>query len=291
MEALVISQEKEELELNEKLLKLKRRLGKDKKKNKSINSDIARLESELTYLKDAHETQRLELEGSNDHEVANEVLDDKDETTKPITDLITPKEENNEEEDPTTPKISKAQKRREKKEQERKEAEKRISEAEVEDSATKKHMEYAQLNAVLTPLKLTTSSIKPDGHCMFKALSVQLPQTNEFTVEALRTLSCDFMRNHPDDFKPFLTTDKGDLLTNDEFDKYCNTMEKSAAWGGECELVALSKALHRAIKVFQASGSARVFGDDGGDSTSALLLSYHLHEFSLGAHYNAVVSL
>jgi OTU domain-containing protein 6 len=63
-------------------------------------------------------------------------------------------------------------------------------------------------------------------------------------------------------------------------------MEKTAVWGGECELKAISTVLQRQIRIFQASGPTRVIGE--GYAGDALLLSYHRHEFSLGEHYNAV---
>ena len=40
-------------------------------------------------------------------------------------------------------------------------------------------------------------------------------------------------------------------------------------------------------QVFQVMGRAREFGD--GKPDDAVLLSYHQHQFGLGAHYNAVV--
>lgn len=45
------------------------------------------------------------------------------------------------------------------------------------------------------------------------------------------------MRNHQDDFLPFLChTDTGDPYTTDEFQEYCNKLETSAEWGGQLEV-------------------------------------------------------
>ena len=66
-------------------------------------------------------------------------------------------------------------------------------------------------------------------------------------------------------------------------------MEKSAVWGGECELKAISTVLKSPIQIYQASGPLRVIGE--GYTDDPLMLSYHRHEFSLGEHYNAVRGL
>lgn len=38
------------------------------------------------------------------------------------------------------------------------------------------------------------------------------------------------MRNHADDFMPFLYLEDGD------FEKYCNDIENTARWGGQLEV-------------------------------------------------------
>lgn len=38
------------------------------------------------------------------------------------------------------------------------------------------------------------------------------------------------MRQHPDDFTPFLYLEDGN------FDKYCNDIENTACWGGQVEV-------------------------------------------------------
>lgn len=86
-------------------------------------------------------------------------------------------------------------------------------------------------------------------------------------------------------YQPFLLDDNGDILTPEKYDAYCDDIEKTAKWGGQCELLALSTALQRPIKVFQAGTPPQDIGA-GGDP---ILLSFHQHEWSLGAHYNAVI--
>jgi hypothetical protein len=61
----------------------------------------------------------------------------------------------------------------EKKEHEAKEREARIEAAEPLEGETAKEREYEQLLEVLTPLKLKVNPIRPDGHCMFRAVSTQ----------------------------------------------------------------------------------------------------------------------
>lgn len=80
------------------------------------------------------------------------------------------------------------------------------------------------------------------------------------SVKELRSRTAEHMRNHADDFLPFLTNpDTGDMYTTgnmfrylkkvmlylkrlspcwlpDEFEKYCSDVEHTAAWGGQLEV-------------------------------------------------------
>eukprot|EP00038_Savillea_parva_P015633 m.221034 g.221034 ORF g.221034 m.221034 type:complete len:82 (+) comp31748_c0_seq1:489-734(+) len=77
------------------------------------------------------------------------------------------------------------------------------------------------------------------------------------------------------------------MLTKEQYAAYCDTMEQTAKWGGQCEIQALAAALGRPIRVYQATSPPHEAGDM--DRGNPILLSYHQHEYSLGSHYNAVM--
>jgi OTU domain-containing protein 6 len=62
-------------------------------------------------------------------------------------------------------------------------------------------------------------------------------------------------------------------------------VRSSNEWGGHLELRALSEGLNKCIVVYSANQPVLVLGEEG----DAIRLSYHLHYYSLGEHYNQVV--
>lgn len=45
-----------------------------------------------------------------------------------------------------------------------------------------------------------------------------------------------YMREHKDDFLPFVTNDAGDLLDDEGYEAYCDDLANRAVWGGEPEV-------------------------------------------------------
>ena len=70
------------------------------------------------------------------------------------------------------------------------------------------------------------------------------------------------------------------------FAQYVDRVRSSSDWGGHLELRALSVGLKRAIVVYSAVQPKLVLGDE---SDNPIILSFHLHYYSLGEHYNQVV--
>lgn len=100
------------------------------------------------------------------------------------------------------------------------------------------------------------------------------------------------MRARPDDFLPFLALDD-DAGTGKSsralFDEYCDRVANTSDWGGQLELRALACALETPIHVFAAESDVIVMGDEFASETRApLQLTYHLHYYSLGEHFNSV---
>jgi OTU domain-containing protein 6 len=125
---------------------------------------------------------------------------------------------------------------------------------------------------------------------MYKAIEHQLSLlSTQTSVPVLRKQTSDHLRAHQDDYLPFLTSDKtGDIMTPEEFDRYCSNIEKTKVWGGHIELRALSEVLKHAIEVVQADSPPIIIGDTS-KSSKKLLVSYHRHAFSLGEHYNSLL--
>jgi len=101
------------------------------------------------------------------------------------------------------------------------------------------------------------------------------------------------MLQNSSEFMPFIDAEEG-TITEDQFKKYCETVAKTAAWGGQLELKALVHALKTPITVFTAeekSPDIEMGQEYTNQNSETLYLSYHRHAYSLGAHYNSVVPL
>jgi OTU domain-containing protein 6 len=95
---------------------------------------------------------------------------------------------------------------------------------------------------------------------------------------------------HKDDFSPFIEfTEEAPC-----FETYVERLRNSADWGGHVELRVLSLALKRSIIVYSAlppSPLSIPFDEKVGSEKNEepIRLSYHLHYYSLGEHYNCVM--
>ena len=83
-------------------------------------------------------------------------------------------------------------------------------------------------------------------------------------------------------------------LVNDTFEAYCRRIGRTSAWGGQHEIIALCHVLRRNIEVFRHDMTTQCFPDPDTDrrapySGPPLRLSYHMHEYSGGEHYNSIV--
>jgi OTU domain-containing protein 6 len=106
-------------------------------------------------------------------------------------------------------------------------------------------------------------------------------------------LCADTLTAHEADFAPFCEYDD----ETDTFASYVNAVRSSSQWGGHLELRALSLALNRPIYIYSADrvASREPLVIDGRtetvtpDADEPIRLSYHLHYYALGEHYNMVV--
>lgn len=56
-------------------------------------------------------------------------------------------------------------------------------------------------------------------------------------IDKLRKMTSQYLKEHRSDFLPFLSNvDTGDLLTDEQYEDYCNEVANTSAWGGEVEV-------------------------------------------------------
>ncbi|XP_062986993.1 deubiquitinase OTUD6B isoform X2 [Elgaria multicarinata webbii] len=278
LELLARRQRKEKRELQAKIQGMKNTVPKnDKKRRKQLLDDVTKLEAEL------ERRHREELEK------LKETLPEQNKDFSATINIARLELEGTEQIQP--PRLSKAQKRRDKKAALEKEREERIAEAEIENLTGARHLESQKLAHILAIRQLEIKQIPSDGHCMYRAIEDQLKeQQNSWSVATLRSQTAEYMRSHGDDFLPFLTNpNTGDLYSQEEFEKYCYDIANTAAWGGQLELRALSHILKTPIEVVQMDSPPIIVGEEY--SRKPLILVYMRHAYGLGEHYNSIKPL
>jgi OTU domain-containing protein 6 len=107
------------------------------------------------------------------------------------------------------------------------------------------------------------------------------------------------MQAHETDFAPFCEYNTEEDIHN--FNDYVHAVQSSSRhWGGHLEIRALSMALRRPIHIYSSNTlhtSGPLIIDAMSDSTHGddliepIRLSYHLHYYALGEHYNQVIAV
>ncbi|KAG1827357.1 OTU-domain-containing protein [Suillus subaureus] len=137
--------------------------------------------------------------------------------------------------------------------------------------------------------------IPPDGHCLFSAVADQLAilhilPPNQANYVTVRAAASNFIYTHPDDFLPFLPSAFGEdgvgatsagFMTPQQFEQYCMTIKDTGAWGGEPEILALSRVYNVPIHVVQG-GVPRIV------EHNPARISFHRRMYGLGEHYNSL---
>ncbi|XP_037120070.1 deubiquitinase OTUD6B isoform X1 [Syngnathus acus] len=270
-ERLLKRQRREKKDLQAKIQSMKNGIPKnDKKRRKQMTEEIVTMEAELDQKHNEELRQLMSTSSAKVQEAVNGV--------EALTVEVQPR-------------ITKAQKRRDKKAAQERERESRIAEAEVQNLQGERHMEGVKLAEKLAARGLQIKEISSDGHCMYRAIQDQLVRRHELSVKDLRCQTAAHMRSHADNFLPFLSNpDAGDMYTAEDFEKYCHDVEHTVAWGGQLEeLQALSKVLQCPIEVIQADSSPITIGEE--HTGDAITLIYMRHAYELGEHYNSVERL
>ncbi|KAJ1966538.1 OTU protein, partial [Dispira parvispora] len=249
----------------------------DKKKKKEIMAEIQRLEKEL---KEKHAS---ELEAWEKAQVPD--AEQVEEATEGLEELQLEEVQ----ESTTLHKKPNRQQRRLAKRQAKMEA---IQAEAAEEASHQVNMEEVENNAIhdlLKVNKLTLREVESDGHCLFRAIADQLEtyHNRTATYAQLRTQAADYIREHPDDFAPFLIDENGDLLDEEGYQRYCDDVQFTAAWGGQPEILALAHVYKLPVHIIQM-GSPIIKIAEEYEAHHPIRLSYHHHAFGLGQHYNSL---
>ncbi|KAF3427874.1 hypothetical protein E2986_08819 [Frieseomelitta varia] len=264
-EELTQKHKKERRELQAQIQTLKKSICKgDKKKKKEVTEEINRLEETLDK-KQEEELITWKVSHLNINNVENEDAENSnDKSTK-----------NNKQYEQPIHRISKAQKRRDKKAIAEKERNQRIIEQEALNVFGKRNIELQTIKKILCDRGLMIYEIPSDGE-------------TPLNFHELRTKTAVYLRENMNEFLPFISNpDSDDLLSPEQYEKYCDDVADTSAWGGAIELQVLSHVLKCPIEVIQASGAPYIIGDNY-NNDKKMILTYHRHMYELGAHYNSV---
>lgn len=262
--------------------------AEQKGKKKQVEDEITKLSAEL---KEKHAKELASLGYTNVDEKSGNL----DNLVKAIAGVSVTNQQ-------SQSKPSKGAKRREKRAQQEAAREQRIQQEQSEIVSDRK-VEDQNLEKKLEPLGLTINEIKPDGHCLYRAVEDQLARmsggSSPYNYLQLRKMVASYMRDHPSDFIPFLpweNTTSDEQSQGERFENYCKEVESTAAWGGEVELRALTHCLRKHLMIYSGSFPDVEMGKEyksenvSGSANDGIMLSYHKHAFGLGEHYNSIVS-
>ncbi|KAI1314798.1 OTU domain-containing protein 6B [Mortierella claussenii] len=305
LEELRIRHKKEQRDLTARITALKKTATKgDKKKKKEISAEIAQLEHALHQQQDNEESEwqnRIGLGGSAKDDVPSvpdpyEEDDNDDEfdvNSIPIDHLsieLPPSKSLHSQPQPSMGKKPNRQKARKDR--------KALALKELQDEAEKEatgqvnmnEVEHKAIEELSQVMGVTVKDITPDGHCLYNAIADQLSQhyQTQTTVKDLRHSTAQYMRENADDFLPFLTNKQGDMMSADDFAEYCKDLESTAVWGGQPELLALSRVHKVPIWVVQMGSPTVKLSADIYPAKAPLMVSYHRHMYGLGEHYNSL---
>lgn len=153
-----------------------------------------------------------------------------------------------------------------------------------------KQIEQDSIDQLCALNHLTQYDIQPDGHCLFASILDQLKlrhdgdEIQSLDVYKLRSLACNYIRDHKEDFIPYLLDEE--TLSVKDIDEYTNEMESTAKWGGELEILALSKTFDCPISILMSGRSTHIVNETA--HNPELKLVYYKHSYALGEHYNSL---
>ncbi|KAF9920368.1 OTU domain-containing protein 6A [Linnemannia zychae] len=306
LEELKARHKKEQRDLTAKVTALKKTATKgDKKKKKEVLAEVAQLEHNLNQRQNSEEKEWLSAHGGDQstgsvnptQNAEDDEEDDFDPNDIPIDHLTIdseppkPKQQQQQQQQPSSggKKPNRQKARKDRKAQALKDLQDE-AEKEAAGQVNMNEVERKAIEDLAAVMKVIVKDITADGHCLYNAIADQLSQhySAETDVKTLRHETAEYMRGHSDDFLPFLTNKQGDMMSPEDFIEYCNDLELTAVWGGQPELLALSRVHKVPIWVVQMGSPTLKLSAEDYPSKTPLMVSYHRHMYGLGEHYNSL---
>ncbi|KAF8935686.1 hypothetical protein EDD21DRAFT_392419 [Dissophora ornata] len=306
-EELKARHKKEQRDLTAKVTALKKTATKgDKKKKKEVNTEVAQLEHTLNQQQDKEDKEWLSLHKNNNPASSSsadgsagaqdeEEEDEFDVNDIPIDHLTIetapagkqPQQQH--QQSSGGKKLNRQKARKDRKAQAIKELQDE-AEKEAAGQVNMNEVERKAIEELAVAMSVTVKDVNADGHCLYNAIADQLSQhyQKETTAKDLRHDTAEYMREHSDDFLPFLTNEQGDMMSSEDFKEYCDDLESTAVWGGQPELLALSRVHKVPIWVVQMGSPTVKLSEDMYAAKAPLMVSYHRHMYGLGEHYNSL---
>ncbi|OZJ07001.1 hypothetical protein BZG36_00038 [Bifiguratus adelaidae] len=277
---------KELKELQGKIVGLKKSAGNDKKRKKEVQVEIARLEAEIDQRHEAEKAACIARQGDK----AAEATENQEETLPDVdTSNINDDTTHSTPQSTGGPKKNKAKAR-----QQRRKAElQRMQDEAAQEAEGQVDMQALEKKAIIDLVAakgLQVKDITADGHCLYNAISDQLNvrQGKQISYQKLREQTAQYMREHRDEFFPFMETDDGGIMTEDAYEKYCSDIEKTPRWGGQLEILAISKVHQVPVHIVQMGSPMIRISEEEFKDAKPITVSYHKYMYGLGAHYNSL---
>ncbi|KAJ3307341.1 OTU domain-containing protein 6B, partial [Gonapodya sp. JEL0774] len=102
---------------------------------------------------------------------------------------------------------------------------------EAESMPDLRERELNTIRDVVARQSLELVDVPADGHCLYRAIGGQLGSGESYND--LRRRTAAHLRAHRDDFAPFLTNQNGESMNDADYAAYCDSLEKTAVWGGD----------------------------------------------------------
>eukprot|EP00092_Neocalanus_flemingeri_P049015 GFUD01056189.1.p1 GENE.GFUD01056189.1~~GFUD01056189.1.p1 ORF type:complete len:370 (+),score=100.12 GFUD01056189.1:47-1156(+) len=164
----------------------------------------------------------------------------------------------------------------------KKKVEREVRAAHRRNKKDKQHLgndfdDFLSLNNQLGTMGLSLKQIPGDGNCLFRALGDQL-DGNAGDHLHHRTNAVNYMRQHREDFEPFVEDDIS-------FDSHLASLAENGTFGGNDSIVAFARLHDLTVVIHQLNKPLwQIHGGVGGNPGSQEVhISYHN-----GDHYNSV---
>lgn len=140
--------------------------------------------------------------------------------------------------------------------------------------------EWTAFAKQLLPYGLCLNDTVADGNCFFRAVADQL-EGDEHMWKSYRSSVVEYMKVHPELFKPFMEED---------YDEYLDEMSRSGTWGGHLEMLALGIQYNIDVIVHQLNAPRLELRNQFADEENPVEREVHISYHS-GSHYASVRTL